>query len=523
MKRFTYLLLALPVLFCLAALTFIFHAPQDNMARHVKITYLTIGNPPANNATREVLDELNKVLREKANAELELIYVPWKDYMLNYNRMLSNKGTILDLVGTASDWLEAWPNVQRGAFMPLSVPMLRKNCPYTFSSVSDEHWDACSFNGRIYLIPEDNYSQWINHGFMYRGDWAKKAGLENGIQCWEDVLPYCRYVRENEGIEYPFKCQATRSIAITLSNGYIFSKSRFIPLDGVLANLMFGFSSDDAERIYSPYYEGDELLAFAKLMKEWSKAKVWPSDVVSGYDWNNREEFINGRTALECHHTDTFYSIVGPKLKANFPDADCSFFWFGKESGNLVRTSVTHGAMAIYSKSKHPERALKVYDLLRNDPECYYLMNYGIRGKQYVIRDDGFRSYPESYKPERDSFATNFWWGRNDMLEVRTSENLWDKYDELVAEYNQVALEYPYPAIIWNFSDVSSKLEQIDAVWNKFMIPLCFGCIGDEEAFVDEFRRELKAAGVEDVILSLQSQLDRYRRQQSKLRGKSRP
>ena len=516
MKRFTYLLLALPVLFCLAALTFIFHAPADNLSRHVKITYLTIGNPPPNNSTREVLDALNKVLTEKVNAELELIYVPWDDYMLNYNRLLSNKGTCLDLVGTASDWLEAWPNVQRGAFMPLSVSMLRKNCPYTFSKVPYEHWDGCSFNGRIYLIPEDNYVQWINHGFMYRGDWAKEAGLEKGIQCWEDILPYCKYVREKNYVEYPFKCQSTRSIAVTLSNGYIFSKSLYIPLDGVLANLMFGVSRDNTEKIYSPYYEGDELLAFAKLMKEWDKAGVWPSDVLSGYDWNNREEFIAGRSALECHHTDTFYSIVGPKLKANFPDADCSFFWFGKESGNLVRTTLTHGAMAVYAKSKYPERALKVYDLLRNDPECYYLMNYGIRGKQYIIKDDGFRGYPEGYNPERDSFSTNFWWGRNDQLEVRTSENCWDKYEELVAQYDKVAIDYPYPAMIWDFSEISAELEAIDAVWNKYMLKLSFGKVENEQTFVKEFRDELKAAGIEKVLTSLQMQLDRFRRKHSR-------
>lgn len=516
MKRFTYLLLALPVLFCLVALTFIFHAPQDDLSRHVKITYLTLGNPPSNNATREVLDELNKVLTEKVNAEIELIYVPWTDYMLNYNRLLSNKGSNLDLVGTASDWLEAWPNVQRGVFMPLSIPMLRKNCSYTFAKVPSEHWDACSYNGRIYLIPEDNYVQWINHGLMYRKDWAQKAGLEKGIQCWEDVLPYCKYVRENEGIEYPYKGPATKSLSIGLSNGYIFSKSRFIPLDGILSSQMFGVSGDNMEKIYSPYYEGDELLAFAKLMKEWSRAKVWPADMLSAGDLDSRDEFINGRTALEFHHTDTFYAIVGPKLKAKFPDSDCGFFWYGKESGNLVRTSITHGAMAIHANSKYPERALKVYDLLRNDPECYYLMNYGIRGKQYIIKNDGFRGYPEGYNSDRDSFATNFWWGRNDQLEVRTSENCWDKYEELVAEYDKVAIDYPYPAIIWDFSDVSAELQLVDEVWDKYMIQLCFGNVQDEEAFVNDFRAELKAVGIEKVIASLQFQLDRYRKTNSK-------
>ncbi len=45
-------------------------------------------------------------------------------------------------------------------------------------SVSQDHWDLCKYNGSIYLIPEDNYAQWTNHGFIYRLDWAKEAGLQ---------------------------------------------------------------------------------------------------------------------------------------------------------------------------------------------------------------------------------------------------------------------------------------------------------------------------------------------------------
>ena len=143
-------------------------------------------------------------------------------------------------------------------------------------------------------------------------------------------------------------------------------------------------------------------------------------------------------------------------------------------------------------------------------------MNYGIRGKQYIIKDDGFRGYPEGYNPERDSFSTNFWWGRNDQLEVRTSENCWDKYEELVAQYDKVAIDYPYPAMIWDFSDISAELEAIDAVWNKYMLKLSFGKVENEQTFVKEFRDELKAAGIEKVLASLQMQLDRFRRKHSR-------
>ncbi len=64
----------------------------------------------------------------------------------------------------------------------------------TWESVSPEHWDMCRYNGEIYLMPEDNYAQWTNHGFIYRLDWAKAAGLDK-VDSWgryDRILPLCK-------------------------------------------------------------------------------------------------------------------------------------------------------------------------------------------------------------------------------------------------------------------------------------------------------------------------------------------
>ena len=77
--------------------------------------------------------------------------------------------------------------------------MLKTYAPKTWESVSPEHWDLCKYNGEIYLMPEDNYAQWTNHGFAYRLDWAKEAGLTDGVKSWEDLTTYFKYVKETYG------------------------------------------------------------------------------------------------------------------------------------------------------------------------------------------------------------------------------------------------------------------------------------------------------------------------------------
>ena len=149
-------------------------------SEHVVINYMVTGDAPTNDATQKMLDELNAILTEKVNAELQIYYIGWTDYLSNYNLTLARMDGSVDLVGTATDWLDAWPNAQQGAFLELSEDMLKTYAPLTYAQVPAENWDKCKYNGEIYFLPEDHFTQWTNHGFMYRMDWAKEAGLENG-------------------------------------------------------------------------------------------------------------------------------------------------------------------------------------------------------------------------------------------------------------------------------------------------------------------------------------------------------
>ena len=54
-------------------------------SEHVKIVYMTTGDPKSNGATEAMLEKLNKILTDKVNAELEIYYIGWTDYLSNYN------------------------------------------------------------------------------------------------------------------------------------------------------------------------------------------------------------------------------------------------------------------------------------------------------------------------------------------------------------------------------------------------------------------------------------------------------
>ena len=379
-------------------------------SEHVVINYMTTGDAPSGEAKErldEMMAELNAILTEKVNAELEIYYISWTDYLSNYNLTLARMDGTVDLVGTASDWLDAWPNSKNGAFIELSEEMLQTYAPKTWASIPAENWEMCKYNGEIYLIPEDNYAQWTNHGFTYRLDWAKEAGLADGVHSWEDMTTYFKWVKENKADITPWDSDGTQYA--TMVGGWISSHSNYIAIEGINSGAMWGGTKDDPYTIYSPYMtDTDSLVEFAKMMKEWDEIGVWKTDVLNNTTSTNRDDYRIGKVAAEQHHTQTWTDLVSHteanKIYQEDENAESGFFYFGEETQNVVALSITHGAMAVSAGSANPERALMVYDLLRNDPDCYTLFNYGIKGVSWDTNDEGLRVIPEGYNSGTGGF-----------------------------------------------------------------------------------------------------------------------
>ncbi len=485
-------------------------------SEHVKIVYMTTGDAPSGDKLANyeaVMEQLNAILTEKVNAELETNFISWTDYLSNYNLTLARMDGTVDLVGTASDWLDAWPNSKNGAFLELSEDMLKTYAPKTWASVPAENWEMCKYNGEIYLMPEDNYAQWTNHGFAYRLDWAKEAGLADGVHSWEDMTTYFRYVKETYPDIIPWDSDGTQHTQ--MAGGWISSHSNYVSIDGINSGAMWGGTKDDLYTVYSPYVtDTDSLVEFAKMMKEWDEIGVWKTDVLNNTASTNRDDFKIGKVAAEQHHTQTWTSLCSPgdisnKIFEDDPDAEVGFFYFGEETKNVVALSITHGAMAISAGSANPERALMVYDLLRNDPECYKLFNYGIEGVSWELNDEGLRQQPEGYTDEKAGMVTNFWWGRNDDLEIRSAQTNWDAVDKLYDEYDSIKIEYPYGQFVAEVDDIQAKIQNINEIQTNYMKQIAFGKYsGTAEEIVAEYQQKLKDAGIDDVTAELQAQLD---------------
>ena len=474
-----------------------------------EITMLVLGNKPTNGRLEAMLDELNPKLKEKVNATLDFFYVEWADWQTQYNVQLLSGDDNIDLITTATDWLYAWENAEKGAFLPLTEDMLKENAPKTWEQVDDEgHWDLTKLNDEIMFIPEDNYTQYTNHGFFYRGDWATAAGFEDGeITKFEDFTTYFQWVKDNQPEAYPWDVVGTNEAALT---GYWQGHTDLVTLQGVSAGIFapFQLSASDPTTVTSVYMEGDELLEAAELAKEWNEIGVWREDALN-YDGDTREEFYAALSGVDQHHTQTYIGAIVDNMTKKQPGSDPKMFYWGQENGNVYKDILTHGAMAVSANSSNPEKALQVYDLIRNDEEIYDLVNFGIEGTDYVMTDDGMLGFPEGYDPSTDSLGSNFWAGRMDEFEPQRVTEAPNK-DEIYASLDEVAKEYPYSTLIVDKSMIDPTLAAMGAVLSEYIPQLQYGKFEDPAAAIEEMRQKLTDAGYEDARESLQADIDAW-------------
>ncbi|MGI5851412.1 MAG: ABC transporter substrate-binding protein [Caldicoprobacterales bacterium] len=481
--------------------------PEDDVeidtSKFVEVVWYHLGDPPTNEQLNLAAEEWNKILEEKVNAHLKINFIEWADYLTKYNLMLASR-EVLDMINTASDWLDMWPNAAKGAFMDIT-DLLPKYAPQTWSEVPEEHWDQCKFDGKIITIPEDQYTQWVNHGFYYRGDWAEEFGITEPIRHWDTLGEYLQKVKDIKGV-IPYDVAGSKANEILDYWMAAYTDSICLEIPG---NIFYSKSYDDLYTVYSPIFD-DTMVEMAKKMKEWGDAGYWRNDVLN-YTGDTREALKAGQTGLDGHHTQT-YAGLRVDMDEKQPGSDLQMFPMHLQGGkNLVEMSITHGAQSVAASSENPERALMVYDLMRNDETLYRLLNFGREGVNYEIVD-GKRTRPADFDETEHGFYSNFWGGRMDKFEMALpSDRVYDKIGDLYAIYDQYKKPYPYAGFVFDKTPVETELAALNDVKTRHQGPLAFGKAGDPVAAVEKFREELMSAGYDIVLAEVQRQIDEWK------------
>lgn len=467
---------------------------------YVKLKCYIVGNlAPQSNI---VLENLNKMLKEKINAELEITEMSWGDYKNKYSLVLAS-GENIDLIYT-SNWCFYYTEAKKGAFLALD-DMIEKYAPDSYAMTPKDAWDTTKVNGHIYMMPQHN-GPMITRAVAYREDLRKKYNVPE-IKTFEDLEAYYDAIKANEKGMFPLF--ATVGDIQNLASAYMWTKGGERCTN--LGDCLVIDYDDEKSRIY-PVYESETYKEWANIAKRWYEKGFWSRDILSNKTLG-QTAMLNGTSASCCVQlTSTLYTQN--ELEKNHPDWELGTLLLDY-NGKSATLPNTQNGMAIPATSKNPERALMAYNLLSSNQEFYDAHVYGVEGVTYKKNEDGSYAVPDNYvNGEGYTFGgLGIRMGMNDQRlnhddnSVARAEYI--KYvadPEAAQKYgwkNTAALAY------YDTDDYINELtsfQNVHSVYNNLLI------VGADSNTVEKqlegFKKEAETAGVKKIVEKVNEQKD---------------
>ena len=465
-------------------------------SKEVNLVYYLWGSEgPAN---PDILNEINKKLKQDINATLEVKYIDWPD--------VSTKYPLLFASGEQFDMSHASPNAPVSYFTLAAqgsltdiTDMLDTVVPTLKAEIPEMTWEGTKYNGRIYGVPS-LYSEFTPTGYVYRRDLKEKYGLEE-INSIESMEAYMDAIVENES--FP-PLNGNSADAQNLYRMFVDVTGSWIEAPGIPSDQMFlvATSPENYDDIIHPAFT-QEFEDWAVMMHEWAAKGYWPKDILSAQQ-NGKTNFNNGISGGFITHMADWTGNYGA-LKESMPDVETDFWCFAENNGKIKRKLGVENSTVISSNSKNPERALMAIEKFMTDEEYYRLIQYGIEGRQYEIVD-GVARKPESFNEEVDAGGFAAWALRNDRFNIPYATEDPRRY-ELIKEWNEVAINNPFMGFSFDPTNISSELASIANVNSQLGIQIMLGKTSDPKKAVEQYRNQLKQAGIEKVIEEVKKQL----------------
>lgn len=452
-----------------------------------------------------VLENLNNMLKEKINATLDIVEIPWSDYKKKYSLILAS-GENIDLIYTSS-WCYFYTEARKGAFMPLEEDMIKTYAPKTYENLPKEAWDYVKIDGKISMIPQPNASI-AARAMVYREDLRKKYNVPE-IKTFEDFDAYFKAIKENEPTMFPLN--ATVGTLENLFYAYMWEKEGYRPVHLTDA---LTTSADDKDCSIIPLYEAKSYKDWLNVAKDWNAKGYWSKDILSNKT-SSDTAFLNGTSAATvCQYTTNIFSQS--KMYAMHPDWEMGIYEFS-HNGKLPVSSYTNNGMAIPSTSKNPERALMAYDLLAWDEDIYTAHCYGVEGKTYEKTADGYVKVPDGVD---ESKAYKF--GglglrmgiNNKKFNKEDPSSALEEYSKYILDSEadkKYGLNVPAANIPYDVTSIANELTSLGNAHTSYNNLLITGMSKDSvEKQLEQYKKAAETAGINKILETVNKQKDEF-------------
>lgn len=442
---------------------------------------------PAQKEGEAVLTEINKILKEKINATLEIQFIEAAAY-LEKTKLMIAAGENFDIMFTSPGY-QFYENVAKGAFLPMDE-LLTKHAPKAYGQVPANFWSAMKVNNKIYGFP--NYQIAARQSVIsIRKDMVDKYGIDvKSIKTMEDLEPALAKMKAGEGADkYIFNPGNSLGIIDTMN----YMKLETLGSDGS-PGAIESFGSDN--KVINQF-EHPSFVKFVKLMKSWADKGYINKDLSLVKD--STELTKTGK--ILAGGLGTYKPGIEAETKARYNYDPV----FATMTEPFVTTgSVTGTMQAISRTSKNPERAMMFLELLNTDKQLYNMVTFGLEGKQYKkTGDNSIELIPDS------GYAPNVSWMLGNTLNAYLLPGVAADIPQKTDQLNKSAKASKIMGFSFDAEPVKAELAQAKTITDKYLLGLAYGML-DVDSTLATMNKELKAAGMDKIIAEKQKQLDAW-------------
>ena len=436
-----------------------------------------------------VLDEVNKILKQKINATLEIRSIDWSAWGDKTNLMFASDEQF-DLMFSAG-WFGFTQQVAKGQFLPLDDLVAKLGQDFT-KTIDPEIVNAAKVNGKLYgMVANKEFA--ADKGLILRKDLVDKYKFDlSKVKELADMEPLFKTIKENEPGVTPFITTGGASpSAMILDYGYYDMLG-----EGPGELTRSGTGLKVINKIEDPKY-----MEYAALMRKWYLAGYINKDAATlqdigkslgaGKAFAQTGSFKPGSNLDNSRTQGT--ELVEIQLAAPFTST----------------TDATSAVLAISRTSKDPERAMMFVNLLYTDKEIMNLLINGIEGKHYVVKSDNVIDFPSGIDGNSSGYppTRNWMLGNLPLVHLWASEdpNKWEAY----ANYNKSAEKSRALGFAFNAEPVKTEIAATSNVEKEFKNVIVTGSV-DPKKYIPDYISKLKAAGMDKIIAEKQKQLDAW-------------
>lgn len=474
---------------------------KPDISEEVTLTMYLIGDRPVDND--EVFAKINERLKAEINATIDVKFMSWGEYEQKYPLIFAS-GEDWDMIYTA-DWCFYNAQATKKGFWEITEDALKTYAPMTAESMYQEAWEQAKVDGKVFMLPM-NYKEVTSNVYIVRGDLMDKYGIKS-VASLDEVETYLDAIVKNEPTLIPLDIGSDYDKLFVFErmwNKANWESEEKLTGIGPWQSMACVGENDDSATVMSNVDQPD----FAKVvtrLKDWKDRGFWSKNAVVNTQ-NNTESFQAGKSAMAMCNANTAKSIYA-QITTEHPEWDIRVF-DAQEGVPPVLNSYLANGMSIFSKSKHPERALMALDYLRNDSEINSLFCYGIEGKHWEASGEhGLIALPDSANYPYDG---NCNWGVRNDANWRTIEGGIPNLAEMNENWQKNARSGRYQTFVFDDSQVKNEIAAMGEILNADYKLLALGFTDDVEGDIAKLSDKLKAAGSEKVYAELQKQAQAF-------------